>query len=811
MTRPPILYIGVAAPLIEEAQVWGTTIPDSGAFPYRKIAAYGLRRPEPNRLVFRTGRNVSRKRVVREVAEWSGAPPELLGIIKEPVQPIDHRRVVASLKQDLHGHPVQIETRIGLTLQQLQKDWMRLRQELALLYCHGTKEGCLLFEDGRARAEYVPGERLFPLFQPRPKALFLNACHSEAVLERAKDKADWKDSAIVYIDADTPIEVGASAAFHALFYQALLGGESVADAYASAQCYVANDPNFGDLSVTGDEKSPSAKFQLKCHADVRLTLPAVPITVHDKPAPPHVRRIRRMSERFIGRRREMVECLDALLPLPPGIHHGLEAGGRRIVTLTLTKEGGIGKTTLAVEIADWVEERRLFPGGVFELPCERYGSASDWLSRLLHLFGVPPEQQRGDLLALLHEKLSLMLPPEKPALLVLDNLDELFSQSERRKVAGEVLETALTAASALCVLATCRWQLGLANHEAVVEVRPMDEDEARDVFLSYLLSDAHKRRVEAGWKQPDSPIRQLVRMSGRHPQSLHLLALQMSRKGMTLAKLRDEAHVDLLEVLIDPLAADNETDRLKKVEVSYQLSYLHLSEPAQRLFERLSRLPGGVWCGEFAEQFLPWTELLGAEWRKWMEKELDHYALVHYEPAEGDGEGRFVILPAMLEFARKKYQAAEQQDWEAGWIEFWALRLRFWDVVIEGRVPDDWKVPQEERCQFGVFVQQYAKRLFAETQENWLAVFEVLVQAQDDPVIGLLLLHLVRYFELSGQRVLLKSLAEQAVAVLRSTGPEAFLASSLDALGNVLRNLGERENAGGLPEGTGHLPPPRRP
>src|SRR5439155_325681 len=121
-------------------------------------------------------------------------------------------------------------------------------------------------------------------------------------------------------------------------------------------------------------------------------------------------------------------------------------------------------------------------------------------------------------------------------------------------------------------------------------------------------------------------------LSGRHPQSLMLLARQMRRPGLTLAQLRDEARDDLLKVLHDPLAADGHTDRLKKQAMSFELSYRHLSDAGKQLFQRLSRLPGGVYVGELADSLLGWHKLLGDDWRRLMEKELDYYALVHFEP-----------------------------------------------------------------------------------------------------------------------------------------------------------------------------------
>lgn len=619
MNRRPILYIGLAAPLVEVAQVWTAKVPactDSRAlreklqaFPDREIGAYGLSLSEDRSiLAFRTGLRTNPKRIAATVQEWSGQAPEPLSQHFAPVDSLDHRRALIELQACLQDQPVQLFPRIGLTLQQLQQDLAHLQPELVLLSCHGVAEGFLLFEDGRSGADFVPGERLFPLLRPSLRVLFLDACHSEAVLKRAGEQGEQEGTAIVYVDAKTPIEVPAGVAFQSMFIPALLRGEPAGEAFDAAQQYVANDPDLGDFSVGTEETPPSQKLKInESGRTVRLPIPpaASSATAEEPkptPSPLYSLGIRRSRERFVGRKREMFQAIDALLPTRAGTHRGPEAGDRRVVTLT--REGGIGKTALALEVVDWCAERDLFPAGLFVLSCERLGADEEFLSRLLTLFGVAPESQRGDLLALLEMALTQVLPAASPALLFLDNLDDLFGRQvprETRRKTAEILETVLTAAPQLRILATCRWELGLADHEYELEVPPMSEEESRDVFASHLEDPTHKLEVQETWEQPDSPIRQLVQMSGRHPQSLRLLARQMGRKGLTLGKLRDEARTDLLHVLADPLSSDDEDDRLKKVAVSYELSYRHLSAAGRRLFERLSRLPGGIWCGALAE------------------------------------------------------------------------------------------------------------------------------------------------------------------------------------------------------------------
>ena len=504
-----------------------------------------------------------------------------------------------------------------------------------------------------------------------------------------------------------------------------------------------------------------------------------------------MRRIRRSSDRFVGRREELASALDALLPLPAGVRR---AGPGRVVTLT--KEGGIGKTAMAGELADWCVERGLlFPGGVYELACEAYASAEAFLSRLLEVSGVPLAEQRGDLVALLRGWFSQRFPADRPALLVLDNLDDLFAGGSPARIeAGRLIEAALESAPSLRVLATCRWPLGLAEHELPIEVPPLRADEARDVFIENLVAPAHQAEVRATWGRSDGAARELIgKLSGRHPHALVLLARQMGRPGMTLGRLRAEGRADLLGVLADPLAADDEQDRMKKAEVSYSLSYRHLSEPAKRLFERLSRFPGGVWCGEPAN-LLPWDTLLGEGWRGLIERELDYYALLRWEPDAGDGAtGRYVMLPSLFEFARRKYHRADHAGWEPGWMKGWLETVQTWKGLLSGRVYEDVHGTTESRPDLGRWARQVAARLFEVTQANWLEAFEHACDSSAETCPWLLAMN--DFFMLSGQVILCRGLAERAVLVQRASHVDEDLAPSLTALGNALRALGEREPA----------------
>jgi tetratricopeptide (TPR) repeat protein len=497
----------------------------------------------------------------------------------------------------------------------------------------------------------------------------------------------------------------------------------------------------------------------------------------------------------VGRKREMSQAIDRLLPLPVGTHRFSESGEHRLVTLT--KEGGIGKTGLACQVTDWACERGLFPGGVVGIGCEQFINGQQLVSQLLTLLGLPPESQNGDPL----DMLKVILPQiiqSQPSLFILDNLDQLIGRHiapETSDYTDKFLQTLLNISPEIRVLATSRSPLGLGDHEFDLEVPPMDIEEAKDVFVSYLDSPIHRLEVEKLWEQPKSLIHELVEMSGYHPLSLKLLAFQMKRPGLSFEKLLSEAKSDLMDVLTDPYSSDEDKNRLRKVRNSYELSYKNLSGEGKRLFERMSFFPGGVFTGGPVDLWIKWDELLGENWREIMERELDYFGLVHYEPDGHHGNlGSFIMLNPMLEFAKSKYSQERNETWEKDWTKFWQERIELWDAILSGKLPSDLPGDFDQKKEMAVFLRQIAKLIFAKTQLNWLKNFDHCLNLKSNLTKDLLL-HTVDFCSLSGQLTLLRTLSEKTVQLFRDTADEANLAPCLGTLGNVLGDLGDLDEA----------------
>ncbi|MFO1350373.1 MAG: hypothetical protein U1F68_06710 [Gammaproteobacteria bacterium] len=465
MNAAPTLYLAVAEPLVEPYRLWLANMPSADAktlrealtqFPKDAIGAYQLdfpNKPDYSQIAFRTGTQVNVARVQDAIQQWCGTPPQEIDNGFDLVPLIDSDKLRAEFRQALQGQPYHLIERIGLTLPQLQRDLAKYKPDVMLLVCHGTPEGCVLLEDGRGGAEFVAGGRLLAALKPSPQVLLLSACHSEQLLKRAKFDNHTATFATVYVEGAETLEVTAAVRFGVDFLHALARGETAGAAYDEAKQLLINDANVGDFATLPGKTPPSAKLRIHDAGRAVVLKPAAAPPPASS-APPHSADpllLRRRSGQFIGRRRELWQILDMLLGKPAGIGQP-DVLDRRL--LTLTQEGDIGKTTLALQAADWCRTRGFFPGGVLEVGCETLGSGTELLGVLLDRCAVPPDARRGDLLALLAAYAAQQWQ-NQAVLLLLDNLDDLTrspSGSAPSISAAAIVETLLGASPTLRIL-----------------------------------------------------------------------------------------------------------------------------------------------------------------------------------------------------------------------------------------------------------------------------------------------------------------------------------------------------------------------
>jgi predicted ATPase/class 3 adenylate cyclase len=175
--------------------------------------------------------------------------------------------------------------------------------------------------------------------------------------------------------------------------------------------------------------------------------------------------------------------------------------------ITLTGPGGIGKTSLAVEVARAVEPR--FADGAWFVPMADVTDPDELraaVARRLGLTDGPMRPARDALLAFL---------AERSVVLVLDNLEHLLG-------AADAVAAMVRASPASRVLVTSRAPLHvIGEHE--VPMQPLGEEAVR-LFVD------RARAVAPGWDPgPDAPvIREICELLDALPLGIELAAARMS-------------------------------------------------------------------------------------------------------------------------------------------------------------------------------------------------------------------------------------------------------------------------------------------
>ena len=272
---------------------------------------------------------------------------------------------------------------------------------------------------------------------------------------------------------------------------------------------------------------------------------------------------------FVGRVQEL-EALARLLRRP---------ATREV---TLTGPGGIGKTRLALQMAD--EVAREFPGGVFFVPLATVSSAPDVSLAVLRAMGLPdadPEPPAARLAAAIGGQ---------SVLLVLDNFEHLAREAQ-----DSPLTALLQACPGLKLLVTSRVHLRISG-EHVLPVPPLGTSspgastqamsDAVELFVSRLQA------VQPSFVlTPDNaPIVAAIcqRVDGL-PLAIELAAA----RGAVLSL--PELH-DRLQRRLPLLSGGNrdQPERLRTMHSAIAWSYDLLEPPAQHLLRRLAVFSGGV-------------------------------------------------------------------------------------------------------------------------------------------------------------------------------------------------------------------------
>jgi predicted ATPase/class 3 adenylate cyclase len=301
----------------------------------------------------------------------------------------------------------------------------------------------------------------------------------------------------------------------------------------------------------------------------------------------------------------------------------LLAGGARLVTIT--GAGGSGKTRLALQVA--AELADAYPDGVFFVALAPLQDPALVLSAVAQVTNVRQIEDLG--------------PAE--ALLLLDNFEHLLA-------AAADLTSLLAVAPGVKLLVTSRVRLNLSG-EREYSLDPLPQDDAVVFFLDRARAVRREVRLEPA-------VGDICRRLDGLPLALELAASRL--KALDPVLLLDRLG-RCLPVLTT--GARDAPQRHQTLQATIEWSYGLLDSPVQELFRRLA-----VFAGSFSLDAA--ESVAGAD--------LDAIsALVDWNLIKPIGDGRFLMLETIREFAR---DLLERSD------EFGELRDRhlgfFLDLVL---------------------------------------------------------------------------------------------------------------------------------
>ena len=309
--------------------------------------------------------------------------------------------------------------------------------------------------------------------------------------------------------------------------------------------------------------------------------------------------------------------------------------------LTLVGPGGVGKTRLALAVADHL--RDAFADGVILVDLAPISDPHLVVPAIAQTLAVEQTAGRTPLHALREHLNSRRL------LLVLDNFEQLL---EEAPAVAELLATARQ----LKVLVTSRAALRLrGEHEfavAPLALPPAGRDADIDTLLAYpavALFVERARGVNRSFQLTPANARAVAAICRR----LDGLPLALELAAARAKALAPEAILARLDQAL-PLLAGGQRDlpeRQQTMRRTIGWSYDLLDEASRPLFRRLSVFAGG-WTLEAAEAVGRPSPHGGTETLEQLAHLVDQ-SLVVAEPAQGDGEVRYRMLEPIRQYARE--------------------------------------------------------------------------------------------------------------------------------------------------------------
>lgn len=296
--------------------------------------------------------------------------------------------------------------------------------------------------------------------------------------------------------------------------------------------------------------------------------------------------------------------------------------------LTLRGTGGIGKTRLALAVA----ERLLahFADGAYFVGLQALTSAKDILSTIVDVLEIQLHDGSST-----QEQLHHFLQ-NKEMLLVMDNFEHLL--------AGAVfLEDIILAAPAVKILVTSREALNLRS-EWLYFVRGMsfpEDDEAIEAYSAVQLFEERAKQVQHDFAIQDEPlaVAKICRLVEGLPLGIELAAGWLKRLSCEDIAAEIERNIDILATDLHRVA-----DRHRSIRAVFASSWKLLSAGERTIFMQLSIFRGG-----FTREAA--TQVTGAS--LFILSDLVDKSMLHLRPS-----GRYEIHNLLRQYGEEKLDNA---------------------------------------------------------------------------------------------------------------------------------------------------------
>ena len=323
--------------------------------------------------------------------------------------------------------------------------------------------------------------------------------------------------------------------------------------------------------------------------------------------------------RLIGREKERIHALEMI-----------RREGVRL--LTLTGPSGVGKTRLALEVAQ--DLAPTFTNGSVFIPLAQLRDASLVPDVLAQTFRI------REAASVSTSELVISFLQDKHLLLVLDNLEQILDCSP-------FIASLVANCPQLVLLTTSRTLLRLRVEQEYL-LSPLPIDDAVALFCERI------QLVRPDGYFPQEEVTSICEQLDCLPLALELAAMQGRLLSLSEIQKRLERRFELLRGGARDLPARQQT-----MEDAIAWSYELLSEPQQKCFRALSIFEGG-WTLEAAEAVCWGADISPAETHLLTLAALVEASLVQTETTQSGI--RFSMLELIREYARNHLRAAGEEE-----------------------------------------------------------------------------------------------------------------------------------------------------